>query len=69
MTRSEAIQTYIKGHVHSTEVLRRIMKWNPKLSIPENAKALGLEKKMIRNFVSQYKLKYRKCERTRNGWR
>lgn len=66
MKRSKAINKYINGHVHAEEIIRRIMKWNHKLSIPENARALGLNNDTIRPFVFRYKLKYKKCGQGNN---
>lgn len=66
MTRSQAIKVYIKGHVYGEETIRRLIHWNPKLSIPENARALKLHNDTIRPFVKQYGLKYMVCGQGNN---
>lgn len=38
MTRKQAINLYLKHSVHAEPIIRRLMVWNPNLSLTDNAK-------------------------------
>jgi len=42
MTRSQAIKIYLETHPTAEEMVRRLTRWNPKLSIPENGRLMGV---------------------------
>ena len=78
MTYKEAIDTYISRQKHSSAIIKRIMDWNPKISITENAYRMGITRDLANNFAQNYNLKYKivgrgynwggvKCKREKAG--
>lgn len=60
MTRNQAIEHYLScGKAHRKITVERLMKWNPLLSIRENANKLGINYYVSQGLCREYKLGHR----------
>ena len=58
MTRNQAIEKYLNHQVHAAEQIRRLMGWDPNLSIVENSVKLRISHYQGRTFDKTYKIKH-----------
>ena len=59
MTRTQAIKIYLARLTHAEIMIRRIMLWDPNLTIPDNAKSLKIDYHKGLNLVDCFNLKYK----------
>lgn len=66
MTRSQAIRIYLNAFIHSDTLIRRIMQWNLRLSIRDNATKQKVYYDVMRLMARRFKLKYKKVGKGNN---
>jgi len=63
MTRTEAIEKYLKSLSKSESILNKIMAWDESKTLRENSIAVGLNFNVAHMFVRRYSLSFKKDPR------
>lgn len=58
MNRTKAIEIYLSKQSHAKEQIRRIMKWNNRLSIRQNSISLKIDINKAATFIKKYRLSF-----------
>lgn len=60
MTRQQAIRVYLDAFIHSDVMISRIMRFNQRLSVRDNANKMGINYDVMRLLCKRFGLKYKR---------